>query len=280
MSAPIIYRSTDSGITWPPASFSGASSDEKRMLPIYEVLKSCLVEGYAGKAPAGWSMLYDKIATGTGLSFALQNAAKSAVWFFEFEEGYLNLKICDVAPDFDTRLNEWNGDYSAEFNPTGQKQRLSTYYIYAYTYPWVLVANENGCFINLARPGYENGTASYSKGEYFISLYLGASASHPGGMAAPEIGNGIIMGGAYSNGDSRFGCYNATNAMFSFTRNPNNEPMSAPPAYRRYWPGLSYQGSGYTDGEIPEEYALVPIMCVYDSVGAAHTGSYNGHDCL
>ncbi len=278
MSAPTLYRSTDAGITWPPASFTGAAPPYTYILPIYEILKACLVEGYPGQTAAGWSMLYDDIITGTAPRFALQNAAKSLVWIFEVDaSNNLFLIVCEDAPDFDTRLNEWCGDHSESINPSGSKQGFYSYYMFYYSMPWLVVANENGCFMSAWRPGYENGDRSHYDQKYYPALYMGASASRPGGMAAPELGNGIVMGGSDAI-TPRFGSGTAHAGSFSFTRNSKNEPIGEAFPLRTYWPSYKtvLHGSTFVAGEIYQEYALLPIMVRYGHGSGAN--KYSEHD--
>lgn len=53
MPVPTIYRSTDVGA---PA-WSGSATEQNRAKFMMQVLKACLVDGYAGKDPAGWTLI-------------------------------------------------------------------------------------------------------------------------------------------------------------------------------------------------------------------------------
>lgn len=53
MPVPTIYRSTDVGA---PA-WSGSANAQNRAKFMMQVLKACLVDGYAGKDPAGWTLI-------------------------------------------------------------------------------------------------------------------------------------------------------------------------------------------------------------------------------
>ena len=68
MTAPTIYRSDDPGA---PVT----TNDVKNAM--YNVLRACLVDGYAGKPTAGWSVVYDVWATDGVCTFT--NAAQSGV---------------------------------------------------------------------------------------------------------------------------------------------------------------------------------------------------------
>ena len=209
---PTYYTSKDAGITWPsPAAVSIRSAYKSSYYAIYHMLKSCLVEGYPGKPAAGWSMLFDEIALGTGIRYALTNAARSGVILVDNPDpsnGYLRSRItvCEALPDLDTPINPWSHKYGPQAGEAGNghwwcPDSNSGFYSEsaATIAPFFLVANENACFFSLHSQENQIYTTSLtgSYTENIIAAYLGASngAASLGTISAPELGNFMVMGG-------------------------------------------------------------------------------------
>lgn len=205
--SPIVYSYDDPGA---PVFLAGPSG-------LREILHSCLVLGYSGKAAAGWSVVYDDWG-GSG-NYSITNASESGVlglWHpSPVGEDYSPLLY--VAEGMQSVSQPINGrsravsitdtsalDYSA-INTAGTGHFANYRRIYN-GMPWVVVANDQFAIVILERQ--YNSTSGYLRGNpqgYFARdyyrpdmLFFGAisTSSGMGSADAPYLGNFFLVGGA------------------------------------------------------------------------------------
>ncbi|PHS66374.1 MAG: hypothetical protein COB09_02625 [Thalassobium sp.] len=135
MTAPTIYKSSDPGA---PAisSFNNA---------VYEVLRACLVDGYPGKAAAGWSAVYDEWSA-TGIA-TFKNAAESGILGIvkELSTSYgTSLFIADAMVDATHAVNARSGKVVVSDLPNlpshGAQTRMLRINMHQH---WCVIGNEN-----------------------------------------------------------------------------------------------------------------------------------------
>ncbi len=229
MTAPTFYSSNDAGATWPAPEAAGQPNDHARFYGFYHILKSCLVEGYPGQPAAGWTMLFDEIALGTGTRYALTNATKTGVMVCSLEvNGHTEIMVCDGLPELDNPINGWSYQ-----NPHPSTLSLSHYFrayndahYYSGAGQWHLVANENACCFMVVSNNHYLALKPDSYDEDMPMVWLGAcnGPDNMGTIGAPELGNFIVVGGKgvsptspTSSGGHRF-LGNAKTTCFTSTR--------------------------------------------------------------
>lgn len=253
MAAPTYYKHTDPGISsnWPSARFETPSSSNKSTYySIYEALKACLVVGYAGKPAAGWAMLFDEIATGTGYRYAITNAAGSGILLcrpsgYPAVDAYFRVQviICESLPDLDTPIGLVSQSWVPDAGLTGNGHVWAFHYQAAtgpQTPTFDIIANENFCVFNMASDQYRL-TEVINRPEYNVTVMFGAAIgpSVLGTMAAPALGNFIVAGGwgnapfepGYTGSIHRFLYYSNNGQAFSSLRNPTGAAHTEPPLF-------------------------------------------------
>ncbi len=208
-----VYSYDDAGAPWYPASVLNESSGYlKRYLLIYETLKMCLVDGYPGKLAAGWSMLFDEIALGTGHRYAITNASKSGVLVITSKGTYYAPKvtICDSALDLDTLINDWSFANSATHAKSGLEYQYltmadSTSYLkpgVSGSYQFTVIATENSAYIHFIKESDRLNGECITSGNF--GFYIGAAfyGDQLHGPSGPELGNFICHGGIKSTTSS------------------------------------------------------------------------------
>jgi hypothetical protein len=201
MGAPIVYAWDDPGA---PA-WSGTRDG------FYEVLKGCLVNGYAGKPAAGWSVVYDEWATSGNASFA--NAAQSGVLglYSPADGSYVNVApaiyVAEAMIDAATPVNGRSGDDA--ITSTSDIAFTSSIYLHSPGYrhttaqrEWVLIANENSAVFLVSKysSGYLNVNPprwgrELDNGVGFLVFGAHATSYGLGSVSSPEVGNFCAMGG-------------------------------------------------------------------------------------
>lgn len=170
MGAPIIYRSTDPGAP-DMANFNQ---------PTYEVLRACLIDGYQGKAPAGWSLVHDTYES-NGI-FTITNAKKTGVMGLVKSSQYyadVNIFVADAMVDSATAVNARSGrsaitsitDLDSRTDQHRFMQRPSYFYK-----NWCVIANENFAIVMFARQsGYLTNVNQSNNRDYGCMMFFGAA---------------------------------------------------------------------------------------------------------
>ena len=207
MGAPTVYSWDDPSA---PVFRSGPNG-------LYDILKGCLVDGYSGKAAAGWSVVYDDWFNTGNVSFA--NAAQSGVLgLWHPMDSYLDYgPMMYVAEGMASASQPLNGRSAASVITDTSEMTYadavgSTWACHMASYArvsdgmqWVIVANENAAIVFLDRASTgESGLFHGSPQSYFQPgtyrpdmLFFGAlnTSYGLGSVAAPELGNFFIIGG-------------------------------------------------------------------------------------
>lgn len=188
MGAPIIYRSTDPGAP-DMANFNQ---------PTYEVLRACLIDGYQGKAPAGWSLVHDTYES-NGI-FTITNAKKTGVMGLVKSSQYyadVNIFVADAMIDSATAVNARSGrsaitsitDLDSRTDQHRFMQRPSYFYK-----NWCVIANENFAIVMFARqPGYLTNVNQSNHRDYGCMMFFGA-AQNPR-KSDVDLGDFVVWGG-------------------------------------------------------------------------------------
>ncbi len=279
-----VYNSAkDGGAGWPvPSVDTETTTNKARYMALYEVLKMCLVTGYTGKAAAGWTMLHDEIAAGTGLRYAITNAAQSGVLVVESSGTYYLpiIRLCDSALDLDTLVNDWSFmNSAANGTPTAKKHYFGLQYNNAYwkaSSPYVshffVVATENSAYIQFTRATYVDGSLIGASSSHYSAIYIGAAwgADVMTGPSGPELGNFVALGGLS-------GAYNLDNSSASSYFFRTNHSLYAPasflrdhdglPQVARDWDNLTSAGAltsvlNYRYGTVQDAACLMPGLIV------------------
>ena len=197
---PVVYKSSDPGA---PALSNYNNS-------LYEVVKSCLVDGYPGKDAAGWSVVYDEWAA-TGIA-TFKNAAESGVlgMIKENSNAYCcTLFVADAMVNAWTPVNARSGssvvtDLSGLV--AGGKQNRFGSSAGSFV-EWVVVANNNFALVWTASSEvFLSDPSAYAQWSQlsFISFGSARNLRSLGGVSDALLGNFVIVGGyiggAYSNG--------------------------------------------------------------------------------
>lgn len=204
MTAPTIYRWDDPGApTFPDADNS-----------FYEIIYGCLVNGYEGKAAAGWASLYD--TWGVNGKACIQNASKSGVLGLVrcSNANYPPaLYVADGMVDADTPIAAKSGRYVITdlnlLSATGAKYQRPWEQVKPSQ--WVVIANENFAIVwVVCNTGSLMGSGSVGAQAYGLySVALGAidSARGLGKGTSAQLGNFVILGGYHNRSNRSYGYY-------------------------------------------------------------------------
>ncbi len=205
---PTVYRWDDPGA--PDLNAIMPTTNDKKRLWMHTVLKACLVDGYGGKAAAGWAMPHEEI-TSEGCRFVLKNAANSGSLLYEggiFSGGSADLKsntvwACVDVPSMDAPTNAWS--YKAKYEERntigGSNFHKTGLYQGSSCDAWFVIANENTAILYAGRASVEFDVVSTGAAVASImgEFMFGAMHDGRGGVASPEVGNFYIAGGAPSS---------------------------------------------------------------------------------
>lgn len=195
MTAPIIYRWDDPGA---PVLTTAANA-------FYEIIYGCLINGYSGKAAAGWTSLYDSWSV-NGRA-CIKNAAQSGVL------GMLKptdsrpaaaLYIADGMVDADTAIAAKSGGHSIADITTMNANSYSYQRAWEGLLPrqWVVIANENFVLMWTGRDqgSLENLLADNTRQFGVYSMAFGAlnSCRGLGSISDAQLGNFVILGGYHN----------------------------------------------------------------------------------
>lgn len=216
MGAPIIYRSTDPGAP-DMANFSQ---------PTYEVLRACLIDGYQGKAPAGWSLVHDDYAN-SGI-FTITNAKKTGVMGIvksSYYQADINIFVADAMIDATHAANARSGRSAitsiTDLDSRNDQHRFMHRPSYFYK-NWCVIANENFAIVMFGRqPGYLTSVTQSNHRDYGCMMFFGA-ASNP---RKPEIGLGdfAVWGGFIGGAWTVFNTYSqATTYLYGYDGGVSN----------------------------------------------------------
>ncbi|MAD98864.1 MAG: hypothetical protein CMB99_16180 [Flavobacteriaceae bacterium] len=266
-----IYSADDAGLTWPPESTqTGITNDGQRgYYGLYEILKACLVDGYTGKAGAGWSFVYDEIAAGTGYRYALTNQAQTGVMCIEPKSlSYWDpiVKVCDSALSPDDLVNDWGGDRSVAHGSAGTVDHFMTLPHSSINWnksdtrflKFILLATENSFYLHCYPTAYGQTLNSANSTSYHCSFYCGAAFFSDALFSGenPALGNFIVCGGnrsnsAYSGASSAMYQYGQSHSMATtFLRHFNGSMRTNSPY------GVSYLWHFIkSSSEMPYKYA-------------------------
>jgi len=275
MSAPIYYSSKDAGVTWPaPAAAAGGNGYSKRYEAIYHILKTCLVDGYPGKPGAGWSMVFDEKAAGTGSRYALTNASKSGILLIDQDYyAHCHVTVCESLPDIDSPIAAWSHGYSPENQATGKAHWWRIHNSTSWgtdDSEFHLVANENACYLMMiSKSAYRESYQSSSAAYYLPHMYFGAVTGPDslGTITAPELGNFIVLGGGAATlsdntgagQDHKFGYQSGTGtSVLTSTRDRLGAPRTTPPALVGFFPHQNQADPMSPDWDITHT-ALIPL---------------------
>lgn len=104
MPVPTIYRSTDVGA---PA-WSGSATAQNRAKYMMQILKACLVDGYAGKDPAGWTLVgYDDVMP----QLAIANGSETGALRLTFSGSSIYLSVYQSMSAIDAGVGGVSLDY-------------------------------------------------------------------------------------------------------------------------------------------------------------------------
>lgn len=248
MAVPKIYTSEDAGIEWPSPEFStetGYAIHTIRLLKI--VLKACLVDGYAGSPPAGWSMLYDGIATGEAERFAITNASKTGVMIAETasNNNYIHMGAADSFTPPNTPVNYVSGAYHETLAPSGDRQLLGMPMNTPLTlsnFRFVVIATPEACVVHLYHKDYKDKKATSTYGYYLTTLFIGACKQ--GFVEGLELGNFVVQGGQVTSSQSIQRMprvvYKGQKQAISTCRNPDGSLLTELTEFRAYPPVFAY----------------------------------------
>lgn len=201
MGAPTVYSWDDPGAPAWTASVNSA----------YEVLLACLVNGYPGKAGAGWSVVYDDWVNSGNVSFT--NAAQSGVlglWHPKINNTTYS-PVAYIAEAMITATQPFNG----RSGPVGVADTQSLSFTNSNLQnlsitnqagkQWVVVANESFAILlacpagsaglNMSAPSYATISGSGSAAAFLFGA-LNTSYGLGAGVES-EVGNFVAVGGGY-----------------------------------------------------------------------------------
>lgn len=201
---PTVYRWDDPGA--PDLNAIMPTTNDKKRLWMHTVLKACLVDGYGGRAAAGWTMPHEEI-TSEGCRFVLKNTANSGSLLYEggIFSGGSDLKFntvwaCVDVPNMDAPTSAWS--YKAKYEERntigGSNFHKTGIYQGSSVDAWFVIANENTAILYAGRASVEfdvnssGGAAASIVGEFMF----GAMHDGRGGVVNPGVGNFYIAGGA------------------------------------------------------------------------------------
>ena len=208
MGAPTVYRSDDPGApVW------------NNQNGFVDVLKACLVNGYPGRAAAGWSVLYDDFATSGNLS--LTNSAGSGVLgvYHPLTSGLLQrspiIYCAEAMQDASHPVNGrsyLNGFADTAAIPFGTNDwHYTGLYRQDYGTDWVVIASENFCVMFYCANTGASLLFGSPQSHFFAGTYsplmLGFGAIDSviglgGGESAVLQGNFYVVGGARGQGSA------------------------------------------------------------------------------
>lgn len=93
-----------------------------RLQQLKQILKACLVDGYSGKAAAGWSMVHDFVSTTADSGFSMKPASGAGIINLvqPLSNGYLYVYLAETAATTGQALitgeNVWSGSYNVGGN--------------------------------------------------------------------------------------------------------------------------------------------------------------------
>lgn len=205
MGAPTVYNWDDPGAPEWLSTVDGP----------YEVLKACLVDGYPGKAGAGWSVVYDDWI-GSG-NFSIANAAQSGVLGLWHPRTSVTqyapvLYVADGMLSANQPINGRSGGVDISDTAVLGLTNTSLHNVYAKgaaSKRWVLVANES--FALLITAGANGSAVVQVSDPVFSQLVASSSAvvligfgalrasNGTGGGEAALLGNFCVFGGGSYN---------------------------------------------------------------------------------
>lgn len=104
MPVPTIYRSTDVGApTW-----GLSNSMQNRARYMLQILKACLVDGYSGKSPAGWSLVGHDDALP---QLAMHNGPATGALRLTYQSNLVYASVYKVMSAIDAGVGGVSGDY-------------------------------------------------------------------------------------------------------------------------------------------------------------------------
>lgn len=226
-SIPIIYKAADPGA---PATTGHNNA-------LYEVLRACLVDGYAGKSAAGWAAVYDEWST-TGIA-SFTNAAQSGVLgvIKEASSSYsCTLFVADAMSDAWHAVNARSANNVVTDMTTlvasGLQQRFGYQSSMA---TWCVIANENVALIWFANADQYLYDGSIGANWSSLSFLYAGSANNMrslGGVSDATLGNFITVGGYKGGAYSGVGLGTSQGTVLY----DHSDTFNTAPVYQTIWP--------------------------------------------
>ena len=170
MGSPTIYMSTD----------ANAPQLTNYNQPTYEILKACLVDGYPGKAAAGWSVVHDDYDT-NGI-FTITNALQTGVMGLvksAYGQADVNIFVADAMIDATHAVNARSGRSAissiTDLDTRNDQHRFMHRPSWFYQ-NWAVIANENFVILLMGRyQHYLTNVSQSSNRDYGCMLMFGAA---------------------------------------------------------------------------------------------------------
>ncbi|NKI17442.1 hypothetical protein HCU74_08430 [Spongiibacter sp. KMU-166] len=202
-----IYKSTDANA---PAKPSTGADTPKYIMDIF---KACLVDGYSGKAAAGWTLDYNDTTAGKE-RMALSNG-NGVIEFVQHRNNHIVMLLWDsittpgVGAFYDDAFNDVMSDgvngikHLSKPTPGAESEDVPAIYTWnlftGSQYDWTLYANDKAAWLRFHYPeGHASAEAGDSLGysaSYHPLLFLGAIQSPD--LARDSFGNFFLAYGGY-----------------------------------------------------------------------------------
>lgn len=274
MTAPTIYRSDDPGA--PDMSTNGKNG-------VYEILKACLVDGYSGKAAAGWSIVYDAWNTDGVCTFT--NAGQSGVLGLAYNaNGTVGPLVFTASAMIDatTGVNVRSGDNVADIANLTDSSAAESGNCSVFGFAgnnqceyWCVIANEHFCCLWLSLYSDSLFSTSHDSSNYYKiqNVFFGSveSLSGLGSVSTSLSGNFIFQGAGRKNQNVYWGV-DGVNQGCAVT---NTEGvMINEQAYAYVYPYCLGEATMGNNTDTHRRINLVPLA-IYVAVGSQSTSNAN-----
>jgi len=205
MASPIVYSWQDANA---PVYLKTAASFQA-------LLTACLVDGYTGKAAAGWSKPFSDASSFVlkqGASVANPTAPQQCIKLYDYQvtssQPYCSFEVAEDFTDLNTSINPWAGNETNDWFSTGYA------YTTSYEVPWMIFATSRAVYFwfgyNTSTPSgspvlFDNtasATRQYTFHEFFGDivtpysgfLYNQMITYHDGSSETPATGSNSLTG--------------------------------------------------------------------------------------
>lgn len=235
MTAPTIYSNFD----------SNGPGYVNQALHFLKVLKACLVDGYAGKPAAGWSLVYDDMdienatATTLGTKVLFKSASGHTILLIEPVNAVSNnptfkLSLCEQGFSDGGVTGAVSGEQHND-NPGGLPQHITV--SGSALWNWIVAATGETVIFNSRNTNLTYQTGLSGGWSVSVSLYVGKFKDARSGL--PEKANIICIGGRRTTGtSSTANSYWDSALAFTLLRGMDGTPLTG--RYEAQMEGISH----------------------------------------